>query len=109
MITSLSGQRSNVSSHNNTRILSSSTDNSLRLWKIEANTQMVYRGHRLDQSIECCAMASYQHFVTGDMNGSLSLYSAEKKKAIYSVKVRMSVNDYDSLDDCIECSWSEFS
>lgn len=87
MITSLSGQRSNVSSHNNTRILSSSTDNTLRLWKIEANTQMVYRGRRLDQSIECCAMASYQHFVAGDINGSLSLYSADKKKSIYSVKV----------------------
>lgn len=91
LITSLSGQRSSMSSHNNTRILSSSTDNTIRLWKIEANTQMVYRGRRMDQSIECCSMASYQHFITGDVNGSVNLFSADKKKSIYSVKVDMSV------------------
>lgn len=91
LITSLSGQRSSMSSHNNTRILSSSTDNTIRLWKIEANTQMVYRGRKMDQSIECCSMASYQHFITGDVNGSVNLFSADKKKSIYSVKVGMSV------------------
>ena len=76
-----------MSSHNNTRIISSSSDNSIRLWKIESNTQMVYRGRKLDQSMECCSMASYQNFITGDLTGSINLFSTEKKKAIYSGKV----------------------
>lgn len=89
MITGLSGQRSNLSTRGNTRVLSCSTDNTLRLWKIEASTQMVFRGRRMDQSMECCAMASPQYFVAGDMNGSLNLFSTDKKKAIFAVKVRV--------------------
>lgn len=41
----------------------------------------------MDQSMECCAMASPQYFVAGDMNGSLNLFSTDKKKAIFAVKV----------------------
>ena len=89
LITALSGQRNALSSHNNTRILSSSTDNTLRLWKIEANTQMVYRGRRADMSMECAAMVSQTHFVTGGVNGSLNVFAADKKKSVYSVKVGM--------------------
>ena len=85
-----------MSSHNNTRIISSSTDNSIRLWKIESNTQMVYRGRKMDQSMECCTIASYQNFITGDISGNINLFSTEKKKAIYSVKVGVG----GKVDDC---------
>ena len=87
MITGLSGLRT-AAPRGNTRILSSSTDNSLRLWKIEAATQMVFRGRRADQSLECCALITPQSFVAGDVHGSLSLFSASKKKAVFAVHVR---------------------
>ena len=87
MITCLSGQRSSIQSHNNTRILSCSTDNTLRVWKIEANTQMVYRGRRMDVSMECCSMISSTYFLTGDMNGRVNMFTADKKKSVYTVKV----------------------
>ena len=48
---------------------------------------MVYRGRRSDVSMECATMVSQTHFVTGDMNGSLNVFAADKKKSIYSVKV----------------------
>ena len=87
LITSLSGQRHTVASNNNTRILSCSTDKSLRLWKIEANTQMVYRGKKASLSMECCSMVSLQNFVVGDAVGSLSLFAASKKKPVFAVPV----------------------
>ena len=70
LITSISGQRHTVASNNNTRILSCSSDNSLRLWKIEASTQMVYRGKKSNMSMECCSMVSLQNFVSGDVTGA---------------------------------------
>ena len=87
LITFLSGQRHTVASNNNTRILSCSTDKSLRLWKIEANTQMVYRGKKASLSMECCSMVSLQNFVVGDAVGSLSLFAAAKKKPVFAVPV----------------------
>ena len=87
MITGLSGARNASGSRGSTRILSSSTDNSVRLWKIEASTQMVFRGRRVDQSMECCAMIGPQNFVAGDLNGSLNLFSIAKKKPVFSVHV----------------------
>ena len=87
LITSISGQRHTVASNNNTRILSCSSDNSLRLWKIEASTQMVYRGKKSNMSMECCSMVSLQNFVSGDVTGALSLFAMNKKKPVYSVPV----------------------
>ncbi|KAK8826506.1 hypothetical protein WA538_005969 [Blastocystis sp. DL] len=85
LITSLSGSRSALGSRAATRILSSSTDNTLRQWKIEANTQMVYRGRRGDLSMECCAMVSPTAFLAGDMAGSLALFAADKKKPVFTL------------------------
>lgn len=85
LITGLSGQRSTTSSRNNTRIISCSTDNTLRQWKIEANTQMVYRGRRSNLSMECCAMVSAASFLAGDMAGNLSLFAADKKKPVFTL------------------------
>ena len=56
----------------------------MRLWKIEASTQMVFRGRRVDQSMECCAMIGPQNFAAGDLNGSLNLFSIAKKKPVFS-------------------------
>ena len=85
LITGLSGPRSATSTRNNTRILSCSADNTLRQWKIEANTQMVYRGRRDALSMECCAMVSASAFLVGDMAGSLRLFAADKKKPVFTL------------------------
>lgn len=41
----------------------------------------------MDQSLECCALVTPQSFVAGDLRGSLHLFSVNKKKPVFSVKV----------------------
>ena len=46
----------------------------------------------MDVSMECCTMISSTYFLTGDMNGSVNMFTADKKKSVYSVKVALRVN-----------------
>ncbi len=45
----------------------------------------------MDVSMECCTMVSSTYFLTGDMNGSVNMFTADKKKSVYSVKVVLRV------------------
>lgn len=54
-------------------------DNTVRVWKIPEESQLVYHGHSC--SIDCVRMINEQHFVSGADDGSLSLWTALKKKA----------------------------
>eukprot|EP00055_Hartaetosiga_balthica_P007332 m.25027 g.25027 ORF g.25027 m.25027 type:complete len:545 (-) comp5723_c1_seq1:164-1798(-) len=55
-------------------------DRSLRLWKIVEESQLVYSGSGV--SMDCLTMVSEFHFVTGNQNGSISLWDMNKKKAV---------------------------
>lgn len=53
-------------------------DNTLRIWKVIEESQLIYQSHSC--SVDCVAMINEQHFVSGGDDGSLSLWTAMKKK-----------------------------
>eukprot|EP00056_Hartaetosiga_gracilis_P018158 m.9860 g.9860 ORF g.9860 m.9860 type:complete len:584 (+) comp6438_c0_seq4:102-1853(+) len=55
-------------------------DRTIRLWKIVEESQLVYTGS--GASVECIAMITEYQYVSGNQNGSLSLWDMNKKKAI---------------------------
>ncbi|KAK8148326.1 pre-rRNA processing protein [Beauveria asiatica] len=74
-------------------------DRTARLWKVSEETQLVFRGGAVDKkpknsavdkrsllaegSMDRIAMIDDELFVTGSDNGSISLWSAAKKKPVY--------------------------
>ncbi|KAI1485735.1 WD40-repeat-containing domain protein [Biscogniauxia mediterranea] len=75
-------------------------DRTARLWKVVEETQLVFRGGAIDKkprpgidprslahegSMDCVAMIDEECFVTGSDNGSISLWSLQKKKPLYTV------------------------
>eukprot|EP01095_Lingulamoeba_sp_RSL-Kostka_P002813 TRINITY_DN1372_c0_g1_i1.p1 TRINITY_DN1372_c0_g1~~TRINITY_DN1372_c0_g1_i1.p1 ORF type:complete len:492 (-),score=163.50 TRINITY_DN1372_c0_g1_i1:36-1511(-) len=58
-------------------------DRTCRIWKIEAQSQLVFKGHH--KSIDCISMINEEHFITGSQDGSISLWHINKKKPIYTV------------------------
>ena len=75
-------------------------DRTARLWKIIDETQLVFRGggeskkrkgsdgdYFAEGSMDCVAMVDEEHFVTGSDNGSISFWTINKKKPIFTVPV----------------------
>lgn len=73
-------------------------DRTARLWKVAEQTQLVFRGGAVDKksrpdvnprsllqegNMERVAMIDDELFVTGSDNGSLALWSVQKKKPVY--------------------------
>ncbi|KAK9369092.1 WD40-repeat-containing domain protein [Lipomyces kononenkoae] len=75
-------------------ITTGSRDRTVRLWKIVEESQLIFRGggptssHKLrfvEGSIDVVAMVDHHIFVTGSDNGTLSLWTLQRKKPAYSV------------------------
>lgn len=77
-------------------------DRTARLWKVMEETQLVFRGGAVDKkaqvdvdrrslrnegSMDCVAMIDDDLFVTGSDNGSLQLWSLQKKKPVSIVPI----------------------
>ncbi|KAI1942774.1 pre-rRNA processing protein [Ophidiomyces ophidiicola] len=66
-------------------------DRTARLWKVVDETQLVFRGgaskgcEYAENSIDCVAALPPAHFVTGSDDGSISLWSIQKKKPLFTV------------------------
>eukprot|EP00730_Choanoeca_flexa_P016448 TRINITY_DN7770_c0_g1_i2.p1 TRINITY_DN7770_c0_g1~~TRINITY_DN7770_c0_g1_i2.p1 ORF type:complete len:498 (+),score=92.46 TRINITY_DN7770_c0_g1_i2:96-1589(+) len=60
-------------------------DNSLRLWKIVEESQLVYTA-KVGVSMDCLAMLSEIHYVSGDQSGSLLLWDMNRKKPCYVLR-----------------------
>ena len=48
-------------------------DSTVRIWKIPEESQLVFKGS--NQSIDCVKLLDEQHFVTGDDNGFVAIFS----------------------------------
>lgn len=90
-IESLFGHQDHITSLSNlsanTCVTSGSRDRTARLWKIVDESQLVFRGgDRKEQfqegSIDVCAQIDKELFVTGSDNGTVALWSTQKKKAL---------------------------
>ncbi|KAA8593377.1 hypothetical protein FQN60_009493 [Etheostoma spectabile] len=59
-------------------------DRSVRVWKIAEESQLVFHGH--EGSIDCIQLINEEHMITGADDGSVSLWSVNKKKPLCTVK-----------------------
>lgn len=90
-IESLFGHQDHISSLSNLTavncVTSGSRDRTARLWKIVDESQLVFRGGDRKEkfqegSIDVCAQIDKELFVTGSDNGTVALWSTQKKKAL---------------------------
>ncbi|XP_048879826.1 U3 small nucleolar RNA-interacting protein 2 [Brienomyrus brachyistius] len=59
-------------------------DGTVRVWKITEESQLVFHGH--EGSIDCIQLVNEEHMITGADDGSLALWSVNKKKPLCTVK-----------------------
>ncbi|XP_014331420.1 U3 small nucleolar RNA-interacting protein 2 isoform X2 [Xiphophorus maculatus] len=59
-------------------------DGTVRVWKIAEESQLVFHGH--EGSIDCVQLINEEHMITGADDGSVSLWSVNKKKPLGTVK-----------------------
>ncbi|XP_054639580.1 U3 small nucleolar RNA-interacting protein 2 isoform X1 [Dunckerocampus dactyliophorus] len=59
-------------------------DGSVRVWKIAEESQLVFHGH--EGSIDCIQLINEEHMITGADDGSVCLWSVNKKKPLCTVK-----------------------
>ncbi|KAM9758639.1 U3 small nucleolar RNA-interacting protein 2 isoform 1-T1 [Menidia menidia] len=59
-------------------------DGTVRVWKIAEESQLVFHGHA--GSIDCVQLINEEHMITGADDGSVSLWSVNKKKPLSTVK-----------------------
>uniref|UniRef100_A0A8C8J617 U3 small nucleolar RNA-interacting protein 2 n=1 Tax=Oncorhynchus tshawytscha TaxID=74940 RepID=A0A8C8J617_ONCTS len=59
-------------------------DRTVRVWKIAEESQLVFHGH--EGSIDCIQLINEEHMITGANDGSVSLWSVNKKKPLSVVK-----------------------
>jgi len=55
-------------------------DNTIRVFKIPEETQLLYRGHQ--GSIDCVGLLNDEYFVSGADDGAINYWSAKRKKPI---------------------------
>jgi ribosomal RNA-processing protein 9 len=66
------------------RAISCGRDKSVRVWKVVEETQLVFRGHTA--SIDCVSFVNEEQFVSGSEDGSIALWSSQKKKPVALLK-----------------------
>ncbi|XP_061689095.1 U3 small nucleolar RNA-interacting protein 2 isoform X3 [Syngnathoides biaculeatus] len=59
-------------------------DHTVRVWKIMEESQLVFHGH--EGSIDCIQLINEEHMITGADDGSVCLWSVNKKKPLSVVK-----------------------
>jgi len=74
-------------------------DNTLRVFKIPEETQLLYRGHH--GSIDCVGLLNDEYFVSGGDDGALNFWSAKRKKPIVVLRNAHEGNWITALGVCI--------
>eukprot|EP01114_Cavostelium_apophysatum_P023179 TRINITY_DN8652_c0_g1_i1.p1 TRINITY_DN8652_c0_g1~~TRINITY_DN8652_c0_g1_i1.p1 ORF type:complete len:445 (-),score=91.01 TRINITY_DN8652_c0_g1_i1:16-1350(-) len=60
------------------RAVTSSYDQTVRLWKVVEQTQLVFKGNK--SSIDCISMISNDKFMSGSQDGAVTFWSGDKKR-----------------------------
>jgi ribosomal RNA-processing protein 9 len=58
----------------------------VRIWKVEEGSQLVCRAKPRAVSLDAISMINDRTYLSGSENGSVSLWSVNKKKPIYNVR-----------------------
>ncbi|KAL4655971.1 U3 small nucleolar RNA-interacting protein 2 [Arapaima gigas] len=59
-------------------------DQTVRVWKITEESQLVFHGHQ--GSIDCIQLINEEHMISGGDDGSLAMWSVNRKKPLCTVK-----------------------
>ncbi|XP_073682241.1 U3 small nucleolar RNA-interacting protein 2 isoform X1 [Garra rufa] len=59
-------------------------DRTVRVWKIAEESQLVFNGH--EGSIDCIQLINEEHMVTGGDDGTISIWTVNKKRPVSTVK-----------------------
>ncbi|CAD5208996.1 unnamed protein product [Bursaphelenchus okinawaensis] len=65
----------------------------IHLFKIEHSSQLVFNGMTDSVSIDCVSMINEDHYVSGQMNGSIYVWSVFKKKPVCMVREAHGVDE----------------
>lgn len=68
-------------------------DRTARVWKLEEDTHLIYRGGATISNADCIATLNDHWFLTGHDDGNLSLWFKMKKRAISSIPNSHGVNN----------------
>lgn len=77
----------NMDCHVAERPVSVGKDRTARLWKIEEDTHLIYRGGARMSYAESVSVIKDKWFITGHQDGQLALWYSEKKKAVHTVQL----------------------
>ena len=64
--------------------VSSSTDRTIRLWKVNDESHLVFRGHKT--SIDCVQVIDDNSFVSAGQDGSITMWKETQKKSLMSLE-----------------------
>ena len=67
------------------RPISGGDDRTLHLWKVESDSQLIFRGHT--QSMDTVAMLDDQNYISGSQDGTIALWNINKKKPIFRLQM----------------------
>ncbi|QDZ22375.1 U3 small nucleolar RNA-interacting protein [Chloropicon primus] len=67
------------------RVISVGEDRTCRLWKVQDETQLLFKGTPNSGNIDSCCFVNGTTFVTGSQDNSLSLWSMFKKRPNYTL------------------------
>ena len=77
------------------RPISGGDDRTLHLWKVESDSQLIFRGHT--QSMDTVAMLDDQNYISGSQDGTIALWNINKKKPIFRLQNAHTVEESTSL------------
>uniref|UniRef100_A0A6B2L488 Uncharacterized protein n=1 Tax=Arcella intermedia TaxID=1963864 RepID=A0A6B2L488_9EUKA len=76
------------------RCITCGYDRSIRMWKIQEETQLVFTSKEVGASMDCVFMVTEEIWITGSQDGSLALWNIQKKKPLHVIK---HAHGFDSL------------
>jgi len=87
------------------RCFTSSLDKTIRLWKIAEQTQLVFSGPV--SALECVVYLTDSNCVSGSQDGSIDLWSIQKKKPIFTIKQAHGSGDGGSISAIASIPFSD--
>jgi ribosomal RNA-processing protein 9 len=74
-----------IDCHRAERPISVATDRTARAWKLAEDTHLIFRGGSKMAAADAISVVKDNSFVTGHLDGSISLWSTDKKRAVTSI------------------------
>lgn len=71
-----------VDSLHSYRVVSCSSDHTVRLWKVEEESQLLFKSH--NQNIDCVKMLRENVYLSAGQNGNIHVFNRSKRKPLYT-------------------------